>query len=476
MRTAAALIATALLAAGGCIPSQPLEEGQIDRYWLLSDVAMEAPEPAPQPAAGPAAGSFRLPTRWVIRENDSMIWSTVSIVRAMDKLKAGTDAIEFAVSPWHANALADVLAQAREALADLKVMVDSADRADRNRWADLLAEALVKAESVSRLVTIDPNSPPPAKGGEPLGMAGEPVLQMIVGYLNEQAGGGLLGDLGPGEIRRLRDVLAGVVVKLGFEIAGKESAPALRREIAQTMRGTADLDALRKTLRELLARQIAQAPAAPQTSSKRKTVQTVLSWAPRAIRMIESFLGQWDRMDSITVELLRRDGRAAAAVTIAVKPGQEVRLADVMVLVPTVVFRGVTRIVALPDATGADETVVAFEPVGDGAVELRFEGIAYGLVRLLALPLADGPVREVRVSSGAATEGEKLLNVAVLTEASGDRTDPRRMIVVQDRRFQQTVREAFRLRTVTEKSETIVSYLTPGRRYTYQRIKGPGGP
>jgi len=468
VRYAAICVAAALLAVAGCIPSQPLDEGEIGQYWLLTDV----PDPnagAPAPAPGPREG-FRVPRRWTIRQHASTIWATVSIVRAMDKIKAGTDEIAFSVSPSHARALADALAQAREALVDLKEMVDAAGGGDRNRWAGTLADALVKAEAVARMVVMESEAPPP-EGAEPIGMAGEPVLQMISAYLNERAGGGLLEDLAPGQVRRLRDVLVQVIVKLGFEIAGKEPDADVREDVLRQMRETGDLAALRKALRELLTERIDAAAVARKPSSKRKTVQTVLSWAPRSLKLLEAFLAQWDKMDSITVELLRREEGSAVAVTIAVKEGREVRLADVMVLMPTIVFRGTTRISVLPDAAGADETVVTLNPVGSGAVELRYEGLLYGLVKLLALPLADGPVREVRVSSGQAAYGEKLLHVAVLTEATGDKADPRRMIVVQDRALTRTAREAFSLRTVTEKRETVVSYLTPGRRYTYQRIK-----
>ena len=123
------------------------------------------------------------------------------------------------------------------------------------------------------------------------------------------------------------------------------------------------------------------------------------------------------------------------------------------------------------DATDAGETVVAFNPVGEGAVELRFEGVVWGLVKLLALPLASGPIREVRVFTDTRADGEQLVHVAVFSQAADGRGDPRRMIVVQDHRTKKLLREAFAVRSVTEKSETVVTYITPTRRYTYQRIK-----
>ena len=92
----------------------------------------------------------------------------------------------------------------------------------------------------------------------------------------------------------------------------------------------------------------------------------------------------------------------------------------------------------------------------------------------MALPLASGPLREVRVFTDSRSGGEQLVHVAVLTEAAGDRSDPRRMIVVQDSRAKTLLREAFAVRSITTRSETVVNYLTPTRRYTYQRIKHAG--
>lgn len=474
MRTTAIVIAVSLAAGAGCIPSYPVAEGELDRYWLLTGV--EAETPAPAVAAEAAPGGFRVPTRWTIRQHKSLIWSTVSIVRAMDRLKAGTDEVSFAVSPGHARAVVDILAEARAAMADLREMVETSGRADRNRWADLLARALVRLESVSRRVTADEGDPPAEGEGEPLGMAGEPMLELVAHYLNDRSEGGLLADLSPAELGRLRDVLTETAVKLGFEVAGKEPSADVRREIAERMRSAEHLDDLRAPLAKLLAKHLSEAPPAAAGRSKRKIVVTALKWAPRALKLLESFLSQWDQIESITVSRTARGGRPAVAVTIAVRPGGQVRLADVYVLMPTIVFRGSTRILVLPDAGDAGETVVAFDPVGEGgAVELRFEGIIYGLVKLLALPLASGPIREVRVSSGEHAGGQKLLNVAVLTEAEGDRRDARRMLVVHDARTQRTLRRAFSVETLTARSETHVTYITPSRRYTYRRAKQAPG-
>jgi hypothetical protein len=130
--------------------------------------------------------------------------------------------------------------------------------------------------------------------------------------------------------------------------------------------------------------------------------------------------------------------------------------------------------VVLPNVAGTDETAVLFEPVAGGATEVRFEGIGYGLVRLLALPLANAAIREVRVGTSSAEHRPALISVALVMEATGDRDDPRRLMLYQDVRNVKLVREPFSVRTVAERTEQTFHYITPDRRYTYRRLKTRG--
>jgi hypothetical protein len=110
---------------------------------------------------------------------------------------------------------------------------------------------------------------------------------------------------------------------------------------------------------------------------------------------------------------------------------------------------------------------VRFRPAGDGgAVQLRFEGIAYVFARLLAMPLADGALREVRVKRSDSARGSSLLNVAVLMEADHG-ADPRRMIVYQDGREKTVRRSAFDARSLAVRTVRGFNYVTPDRRYVY---------
>jgi len=466
------ILVLASTAMTGCVPSYRLGKGDLDRYWRLTDMAGDAKPVVPEAAEG-----FRMPAKWVIRQDADTARADASIDRAMAQLREGTDEIEFSISDADAGAMLMVLRDIRAGLDRMEDILDTAERSNKNQWASALAAALVKAESVSRPFMVDSGAPAPdaAQPAKASTSGAQPMLHMITMQLNEQAQGGLLSELSTSEKRRLRDVLAGVMVQVGFEVAGKTATAEVRREIVEIMRTRGDQPTLQADLAACLTERIATAPPA-RGDGKQQMVQSALKWGPKVIGLMEAFLSQWNRMDSITVQKLDRHGRTAVGAAIAVKPGKTIRLADVVTGMPTIVMTGTTRIIAQSDATGAGETVVAFESATQGgAVEIRYEGAIYAMVRALAIPLASGPLREIRMSSSSPIEGQQLVNIAVLSEAPKDKTDPRRMIVVQHATVKRLVREAFDIQMVTEKSDTAVNYITPTKRYTYLREKQPAG-
>ena len=469
-RAAVLFIATSLAACGGCIPSSKLAEGELEEYWSLAPGSIEGAKRREL-----TFGDRRLPSKWTVREQDSLVWSTISIVRAVDKLKDGAGEIDFSVSPKHAEMLGDILAQAREAIENLAELSDSKDRSDRKGWAQTMAETLAAVEHVSRLAAPDEDDPPGAKGAEPLGLPAKPMLEMITLYLNERGGGRLLSDLAPREVDQLREVLTHLALRLGFSVLGKHPPEGLRAAITGKMRGVEDLEKLEPQLAELIQASAEEAAPSAEDKGLDGAVHVALTWAPKALQMLEAFVAQWDRMEAIEVELLERGGEHLATITVRVKPGKQVRIADIMIGQPTMVFRGASRILLLPEQPDSGETVLLFEPIDDGGgIELHFEGLIYGLVRLLAIPIDNARLREVRVYAHATKQGRQTVNVAMLMEALGDRKDPRRLMVVQDSREKRIVREAFSLRSEAVSSETAFSYLTSSRRYTYVRSKSAG--
>jgi hypothetical protein len=461
----------AVLAAGtaGCIPSQPLAEGEMDGYWQLREEAYERSRPAePSPAAG-------LPAKWVVHRQDSLIWSTVSMVQAARKLRDGADDIAFSVSPRHTEVLAEVLRDARDAVEELGELARPQRAGDRRRWAGSLGGALARVERIVRRTTPEGARTASEHGAEQEGLPAEPVLRMLAQFLDERSDGALLAELGPQDAGRLREVLAHVVLKLGFAAAGKELPDDLRAAVARRMEAGKDTAALAGALGDLLAERLDDAPPASPDSDLQRTLKTVFEWTPRAVGVLEKLVLQWAKMRSVAVEFRRLDDRRVLAVTLRVREGQEVRVPQAVIFQPTIAFRGDSRIVVRPSAGPAGETVVAFEPLDGGAVEMRFGGILYGLVRLLALPLADARLREVRVFSGASA-GRTLLNVAVFMEARGAGGDGRRVLVFQQVEQERIERSAFAAESVLRRKVQSFSYLTPRRRYSYVRVKEPRRP
>lgn len=461
MRILAALILTLCLTAG-CIPSHPLAEGELGEAWALNPDATRLAVPYQAEVQ-----ETRLPSKWVIRQRESIIWSTVSIVRASDKLKQGAAELDISVSPTHTQMLANILAETRQAIEDMGRVVQPSGSVGRAQWAQSIAGVLAKLERVTRVSSID-------QAGEDseaeAGLAAEPMLQMMVLYLNEQAGGALLGDLGPQDISRLRTALTQMVLRLAFAAAGKQQPEGLRDQIVTMMRDADQPEGLAETLQEPLLDAIDSAsPGGRDAATLSNLIRTMLTWSPRFLKMLEGVIAQWDRMDRIEFELYRKDDDLLAAVTFKVLPGKQLRLTKLMSYQPSVVFTGTSRMVVNPRSPSTGDAVVTFEPGPDGSVDLRFEGVLYALARLV-LPLASGSLREIRIFSGGG-DGADVLNVAVFMEAEGVAGDNRRLIVFQQVQDKAIDRQAFGIQSVVRRREQVFNYLTPTRRYTYQRVK-----
>jgi hypothetical protein len=447
--------------AGGCISRRDVGD-ELNRGWYLDE------NPWARARAKPLyVGRQQLPTRWTFRREDSLIWSTASIVRAADKLKAGADEIEMAISPAHAQMVASVLSDGRRALERLRSIADPDDPPSPEVWAAAVADALIQGEIAARLAA----APPDSGSGHPLGLSAGPVLEMVIGYLNERAGGSLLAGMDPRGVGRLRELVSRVILRLGFAVAGKQPPESLEKDVSAKMARVARPAQLRPWLRVRLREELDNAPPGLGDQQLRSLLRTIVVGAPTTLKTIESLIKQWNRICSLELALRYADDRPLLAITIHVVPGRTVRLAKLHAVQPSIVFRGRSRIVVIPEAPGTDEVALLFEPEAGGGTELRFEGIAYCLVRLMAMPLADGTLREIRVSSAEPAKGRRTLTMAMLMEARG-RGDPRRLFVFHDVRDVQIVRDAFEVRMVEMRTSLTVNYLTPTHRYSYARRAG----
>ena len=457
------LLLTAMLG-GGCVSRQDIGD-DLNRGWYLDD------NPWPRARAKPLLiGRQRLPTRWTFRREDSIVRSRASIARAADKLKAGADAIEMAISPAHADRVAKVLADGRAALEDLRRIADPDRPPSPEVWAAAVADALIHGEIVARSVAGDPGAPdtPTDPAGRPLGASAGPVLEMVIGYLNERAGGSLLAGMDARGAGRIRQIVTQVLLRLAFAVAGKQPPDSLHVEIGSQLFRARRPAELRPWLRRRLREELLCAAPGLSDEKLRSVLRTVLTVAPATLQMVESLIRQWSNICSLEMELRYLDGDPLMAITIEVVPRRTVRLARLHMIQPTILFRGRSRIIVIPEAPGTGEVALLFEPAPRGATEIRFDGLAYGAIRLMAMPLADGTLREIRMLHTDPCRGRRTLTVTMLMEtpAGGDR---RRMLVFHDVRDVHIVRDAFEVRTAESARDLTLNYLTPRHRYTFRR-------
>ncbi|MGB2936881.1 MAG: hypothetical protein WBD05_01580 [Phycisphaerae bacterium] len=469
-----------LVAAGciaGCIARHPVSESDLQRWWYLDTVAWNDAEPMT-----PTLGERTLPASWTLRYQASLLRSTISILRAGDRLKTGAEAIEIGVSPEYAEGTVRIIGRARAAIEDLSAFAEPSGTTDRKNWAAAMARALAAAEHVVRVSTPE-ERPDGAEGDEETtGLAAGPMLELVLGYLNERADGHLLGEMDAASAARLREVLARAILHLGFDLAGKADPPELPPEIIAAMQKAPQTEALEKTLPETLLTHFQKAPPSDPATRSGARLRAALKWAPKVLEVLEALVRQWDRMESVAFEFRRAGEEPLVAVTLNVAPGREIRLENLFIMQPTIVLRGTTRIVVQAKAPETGEVVVLFEPaadaaggIGSGSAEVRFEGLGYALVRLLALPLADAALREIRVAK-ASEEGQKMLGVTLVMEATDQRGDPRRVIAFQDVRRKRITRDPFAVRIQTERLEQVFNYVTPHVRFSYMRTKEPSRP
>ncbi|MBS3733369.1 MAG: hypothetical protein KGY99_00385 [Phycisphaerae bacterium] len=464
-------------AQSGCIAHHPVTPEQMDRYWTLR----------PDPVEGadlyrPVVSQTKLPGKWIIRREESLLRSTISIVQALDRLDEGAPVIDLSVSDEHAEMLSEMLSETRAALEELQRLSRASATGDYDRWAETLAHALAQFERISRLAAGRPGD---EGAGE--GVSARPVLEMLAVYLNEQTGGTLLGGLGGDDVSRLRRTLGHLTLRLGFAISGRRPPDGLLDETLDRLAAAEDPYAAEEALAELLLAQVRDAEPVARSDTLAGSVRSAVDAGVKAVAVLDHLVRQWDRVDRVELALRRRaerDGNAASAddsgvvleALVAVRAGHEVRLADVVPFQPVVTFAGTSRIAVVPSAPPTGELVVSFNAVSDdGGVALRFEGLIYALARLLVVPIDDAHLREVRVLSESRRTGTGLLHVSVLLEATGGRGDRRRMIVYEQAARREVRRRPFAIAYPLQGRLRTFSYLTPTRRYTYRSVKGDAG-
>ena len=466
MRAAAAAAIVGAVLAGGCIPRRQFSREEVSRYWYLHD----DPWAKAQPGEG-SMGGRTLPGRWVLRREDSVTWATVSIVRAVDRLKEGRagEEVVIGVSPVHTNMLADTVADVRDVIERLKEVAESPASASVETWSSAVAGALAVTEEMSRLAGSQDEA---GREGDPVAWTAGPFMTMLASLLDEQSRGQLLAGLAETDQRQLRNVLVRVILRVAFAAAGRGVPEGLNRRLVGAMRQARGEKALSADLKPMLAEALKAAPPAASGNELAGIFEAAFKIAPPALEVLAALLRQWDRMDRLEVELRRLGAESVVSVTLRTRPRRQVRIEKLFFMQPPLVLRGSCRITVLPKQAATGERCVLVEPIDGGAAEVRFAGLGWSMVRLFAVPISTAALREIRVWSGG-NPGVQALTVTLLMQA-GSGPDAARLIGFHDVRAVRTVRSAFDVRQETTRKRLSFTYLKPPYLYSYRRGKDAG--
>ena len=303
-------------------------------------------------------------------------------------------------------------------------------------------------------------------------MPAGPMMEMIALYLNEAGGGELLRELSPEDIHQLRAVLTQVALRMGYDIIGKQLTAEARSSVSKMMRGAERLDELEKSLNDFLRLQADEAPAAAQPGELGKVVRLAANFLPKGLAILEDFMRQWKKMESLEVEIRYLGEQPVLAATVNVAAGKELTMAELMIFQPKLAFKGSTRIIIQPEEATTGETVIGFERADeDSGAEIRFDNVVYSLVRLFAFPIESSRLKQIRVFTHSSKPGYKITHLALLLESVRDRDDPRRLLVYHDSRKRRLERKPFSVESFTQNKQQTFNFLTPQHHYRYQRAK-----
>ena len=458
---AATAILLMLTLVSGCIPSKPISNEQADQYWRL--------QPDIWPQATPtmiSLGDHKLPGRWVFHQEPNAAAATGSIAEAVQKLREGPaqPSIDISVSPAHSEMIADSLADVRQVILRLRETAEAGRLGSPAQWAEALADALVAVERSTRF------EGRPDPGGTPTGWTAGPAITLLTALLHEWSGSALLAGMSPAEQRNLRLVVTQAILRVGFIAANKTAPTGLAQQVVTVMQQARNPTDLRKSLQKMLAGALPQAPETPGDDPDEQIVRGSLKGLPAALRVFEVLLRQWGRMDYAEIEYRRFDDHAVVSMTFKTRPGKKLELKDLYFMQPDMSLQGTMRMTVMPDRPPAQSVSVLFEPLEKGsAARMELPGLGWGLVRLLAIPIANGDLREISVWSGG-NPTHNGINVALLMTVPGSK-DPRRVLAFSNIKQQELSRTITEVGYKVLRREIDITYMTPKRVYVYRNVK-----
>lgn len=441
---------------GGCFSSQPATQRQMDGAWYLLPTGWEqATAPAAQGDAGPSS----IPSRIILRHNGGEAFSAATR-RADD----GALEADISFSRRSATEAADQIHRVVQTLESLRRLRASPTARRVKLWASTTANALAIGEDAIRIAHARAD-------GDKEHHADSALLRSALGYLSRHASAALPGDLAVQDIQAVRQAIASAVLRVAFAAAQKDVPPAVLRDVLALMSQAPAADqALVERLEGLLGGGLDDAPdAGPQSAALVKAVDSTLSAGVRILATFEAILRQWDKIDRIVIEVRKHKAGSLTAVTLHITPGQCINLSSIFGIQPKIIFGGRCRIVVSTDpAPGVDVQVSFGDSNGDdGAAVMRFDGLAFCIVRFLGLPLEDCYLRQIRVWRPA-DDSRQATVVSLMLETLKGGPDPRRVLVFSSSEHFRVDRLEFSISQAVLGEEYILLYMTPSRQYWYK--------
>ncbi|RPI64090.1 MAG: hypothetical protein EHM48_01435 [Planctomycetaceae bacterium] len=432
----------------GCAKQMPSTPTEMDRYWYLQPSQWEESKP-PQMQAG----GTKFPTRFVLRHPSS---------------PAATQAVcelSIPLSDGRAKELSATMNQAAKAVRRLRDMERSHTRATSVHWAKMTADVLAAAEDMLRMSQAKVNQSPAT---QPAGCKPSAVRRGAE-YAGRHFNGVIPNNMSPEDVNRLRKIAAIIVVDVSFASVGYQPPPELPDQVAAIMADAGGSSDMPARLEAALSHALATAHPTPSRDQQiRGLVDTALGGMAMLFTVLGDFLSQWDAVDSLAMELRLAESQPIIAITVDVKPGRELKLAELSVFQPTVTFRGKSRLLFQPGAASPTDVALLFESLG-GDVHVGFDGIIYGLAKLFVMPLESGTLQELRISAMSDGMGQVTTDVAILMHADGDKQDARRILAVRYQHQTRLERGEFQIDIKDTQKNVRIIYVTPKRIYTMQR-------
>jgi len=469
----AAILVLLSLAATGCMTSRAAAPGEFDAQYQPLENAWPRAEVQPI-----KIGEHTLPACYRIIYEPSNLVSMVSLSRAPQALQSGGETLEVLLSADVSKALAADLRNVADRLEDWGDSIEFYPTLlGRQKWAKDTAAVLAVLYRFARgSEAIDPREALRGKTAESASAAVAPVVRSLVLMVMQDQDGR------PPPLDQLvkfpdrRSLAVEAVLGASFRLARLDLPPGAIDEVEEILLNGPPTalgveSRLVQKLLELRARAVEaeEPPIGPRT-------RTALKVVPALLGLVAQMSDQWSKFYLTSITIGRIDGRTAVSLVADVRPGEVVRLDHIFPAAPAVTIEGRTRInIWTASAEGRDVTRVQFADERGGRVALRFENPLYAPLKLLAFPIEDYRLREIRVTTVNPRRHRTEQTFDLLLEATRPSPDQRRLLRVHSvRQLEVRTHGETVERTVVTDSKLeyfvpggLTDYVIPGRIWYY---------